>query len=119
MKLLENVYLALVLIAPVFMIANMVGGVMLAEKAGKFEWATLKEGLFKYIGILIMAGLIYIGTYLAEVGFTLALDYPIPLQDIAIAGIVAVGGKYAKGAFEKYIAITGMKINKNEEEETV
>lgn len=115
MNILENAFVALALSAPIFMIANMVGGVLLAEIRGEFNAEIMKQSAIKYVGLLIMAGLLYVGGLLANTGIKEVLDVDLQLAKIVMIGIATFGLAYAYQAIEKFNTITGVKIKEEQE----
>lgn len=111
-----NSYIFLIMIAiPVFMVANMVGGAIIAESFQEFDVKILKASIYKYLALLVMALLIYIGGALAEPALNEIIQANLQIVTLLQLGLATVCGKYAFQAVAKFIQVTGIKINKEEE----
>lgn len=111
---IHKVYLMLVASIPLFMTANIVGGVLLAEAKGEFDVEILKTSLIKYAGLLIMGALIYGGGALANKGIKEALDIDLHLQQIVIVGIATFGLTYLYQAVDKFNSLAGVKVKEED-----
>lgn len=111
-----NSYIFLIMIAiPVFMVANMVGGAIIAESFQEFDVKILKASIYKYLALLVMALLIYIGGILAEPALNEIIQANLQIVTLLQLGLATVCGKYAFQAVAKFIQVTGIKLNKEEE----
>lgn len=111
-----NSYIFLIMVAiPVFMVANMVGGAIIAESFDEFDITILKASIYKYLALLGMALLIYIGGALAEPALNEIIQANLQIVTMLQLGLATICGKYAFQAVAKFIQVTGIKLNKEEE----
>lgn len=113
-KLLGNAFITLALGAPFFMLANIVGGVLIADFKEEWDPKVLRASLIKYAGLLLMAGLLYVGGLLADKGIQEALGVNLHLTDVITVGIATFGLTYAGQAVVKFNQLAGVKIKEEQ-----
>lgn len=111
MNLINSTVGMLVLSVPFLMAANIVGGALVADFKGKFEWGVVKRSVVKYGGLLVMGGLLYAGGKLSTEGFKQALDVELYLDEIVLVGIATYGLTYATQAVQKFSELAGLKMD--------
>lgn len=116
-NIVTNTFVTLVLSAPFFMFANMIGGAMLADYDGDFDEEVLRAGLIKYLGLVVIAILLYIGGHLADAGIKEALDIDLHISDIILVGFATYGSTYALQAIDKFNKLAKVQTNTDFEEE--
>lgn len=101
------------------MIANTCLGVVKANKYNEFSWKVFREGLIKYLLILVSVTFIFgAGVLLPELEFTL----PVNEESVTIVQMLSVLAlatllKYLKSCYENFVEIEN--LNKELEEKTV
>lgn len=101
------------------MIANTCLGVVKANKYNEFSWKVFREGLIKYLLILVSVTFIFgAGVLLPELEFTL----PVNEESVTIVQMLSVLAlatllKYIKSCYENFVEIEN--LNKELEEKTV
>ena len=101
------------------MIANTCLGVVKANKYNEFSWKVFREGLIKYLLILVSVTFIFgAGVILPELEFTL----PVNEESVTIVQMLSVLAlatllKYLKSCYENFVEIEN--LNKELEEKTV
>lgn len=107
----------LVLSVPIFMLANMIAGSLLAETKNEFKWEVVWVSFQKYAGLLIVAVLLYIGASLSEQSIYELLDKQLYLKELVMLGIATLAANYAIQASIKFKDLTGVKLSEREEDE--
>ena len=101
------------------MIANTCLGVVKANKYNEFSWKVFREGLIKYLLILVSVTFIFgAGVLLPELEFTL----PVNEESVTIVQMLSVLAlatllKYLKSCYENFVEIEN--LNKELEKKTV
>lgn len=101
------------------MVANTCLGVVKANKYNEFSWKVFREGLIKYLLILVSVTFIFgAGVLLPELEFTL----PVNEESVTIVQMLSVLAlatllKYLKSCYENFVEIEN--LNKELEEKTV
>lgn len=101
------------------MVANTCLGVVKANKYNEFSWKVFREGLIKYLLILVSVTFIFgAGVLLPELEFTL----PVNEESVTIVQMLSILAlatllKYLKSCYENFVEIEN--LNKELEEKTV
>lgn len=101
------------------MIANTCLGVVKANKYKEFSWKVFREGLIKYLLILVSVTFIFgAGVLLPELEFTL----PVNEESVTIVQMLSILAlatllKYLKSCYENFVEIEN--LNKELEKKTV
>lgn len=101
------------------MIANTCLGVVKANKYNEFSWKVFREGLIKYLLILVSVTFIFgAGVLLPELEFTL----PVNEESVTIVQMLSILAlatllKYLKSCYENFVEIEN--LNKELEKKTV
>lgn len=115
MEIFNNPFVLMVIAIPLFMVTNIIGGVLLAEFNGEFDKEILKSSIVKYLGILIMGLLIYNGGELAGAGINQALGVDLHVGEIVAVGMATYGIGYAYQSIEKFNRLVGVNVNGGED----
>lgn len=113
-KILNSTLVLLALSTPIFMIANALGGVLIAESKNEFKWEVLKASLIKYLGLLLMAVLLYAGGYLSEKAIEQILNVQLHIKDLILLGIATLALSYAIQAITKFKDLAGIKTTEGD-----
>lgn len=114
LKILNNPIYLLAMSTPVFMLANMVGGALIAGTKDKFEIEILKASLIKYVGLLFMVVLLYTGAYLSEQAISDILDIQLNIKELVLLGIATFAASYAIQSIIKFKELAGIKIERED-----
>lgn len=107
--------IALMISAPLFIVANMIGGVILAEKEGEFDLEILKASLYKYMAIVLMSALLSLGGVLAESVINKLFSVDLKITFVMMIALGTLAMKYATDATVKLYTIVGYKVPTAEE----
>lgn len=113
-ELLNNTITLLAIATPIFMLANMLGGALIAESKDKFKLEVLRTSLIKYAGLLLMAVLLYAGGYLSEKAIEQILNVQLHIKDLILLGIATLAASYAIQAITKFKDLAGIKTTEGE-----
>lgn len=111
---MKNTLLLLALSTPIFMVANVIGGVLIAESKDEWNEDLFKASLIKYVGLLIMAGLLYLGAFLSEQAIEQILNIELHIKELVLLGIATFASSYALQAINKFKDLTQIKTGGNE-----
>lgn len=101
------------------MVANVLFGIAKANKYGNFDWAVLKQGLIKYLLILLGVNFVFVaGIMLPEFKVTLPVikDTVTILQMLSVVAI-AILIKYVISCYQNLVEL--FSIEEEVKEETV
>lgn len=93
-----------------FMIGNTILGIAKANKLKEFKWATLLEGVGKYLLILVGTCFIFLGGLLIpDFVFNITgLDSGVTVNLLLIAIAIAIASKYLISCYENYKKLFGL-----------
>ena len=116
-KLFSDLYLLIAGATVILMITNAWGGLVIANFKDKIDWKMLVQSLIKYLGILIMAGLMYIAFKLGGEALSIGIGSNIPIEEIISLGLISILVKYGKDCLSKWETLTNIKLNHQDEKE--
>lgn len=99
---------------PLFMVANSLGGIILAEFNGDYDGEVVKKSIIKYVSILGMGGLIYVGGKLSNTALIELVNIDLGIDIVVTVGLATLTGKYAVDAVGKFIELTGASTHRPE-----
>lgn len=103
-----NGTVSIMVATPIFMLANMLGGMALAGFKDKFDWEVVKVSIIKYIFILLIAGMLYVGGRLSNQALLDFAQIDVGFDVVISLGIATLGGSYAAQAVNKFYKLVGV-----------
>lgn len=112
MNPLIKIFIYIVVATVFFIVANVVAGIWIAEKQGKFDWNVLKQSLFKYLGIIIVAILLYGGGYFSDEVLKEFVTDVVNVKNLVALGLATYAVNRANDAIANWRILTGLKEDK-------
>lgn len=104
---------------PLLAAADILGGALLGELNGKFEWKKLVQGINKFLGIYAMIFLILISGGLVDTQLFVVAGESVSIVQVLEIGTLAAVVLYATKALTKVFELLKVKINIEQREEEI
>lgn len=106
MSPLIMVFINIVFATVLFIIANIVAGVWIAERQDKFDWSIFKQSLFKYAGIIVVAILLYAGGYFSDEVLKEFVTDTLNIKNLVSLGLATYAVNRANDAIKNWYILT-------------
>lgn len=108
-EIFSSVYIGIVVATVFFIVANIIGGVLLANREGKFEWKILGESLIRYAGILFVAILLYVGGYFGDEALNEYVTDVMNIKNLVSMGIAYYAAERLYDAAKTFLELLDLK----------